>query len=785
MTARDTPTEDLYARAKEIFLELVDRSPAERRARLEMLGARDPELRRCIEALLDQDAAAEQEERRTHDPLIGRVIGGYHIRTAIASGGMGTVYEATQEHPKRVVALKVMRAGIASRSALRRFQYEAEILGRLKHPGVAQIFEAGVHYDESPREDGEGLPYFVMEYIAGAQTIVEYVQSKKLTTRARLELFAQVCDAVECGHRQGIIHRDLKPANILVDSSGRVKVIDFGVARATDSDLAITTMQTNLGQLVGTVQYMSPEQCAGDPHDLDIRSDVYSLGVTLYEVLTNRPPYDLRDASVVQATRRITDAEAPRPSSIDRSLRGDIETIVMKALEKSRDRRYQSAAALGDDIRRYLRHEPIEARPPSAAYHLSKFARRHRALVTGAVAAAIALVVTLIALSVGYREAEAGRAEAEAVTAFLESMLASVNPEELGREVLVVDVLDESAASLGSSFADRPAVEGRMRHTVGSTYRALGAYPAAQTQLERALELRRSELGDRDPATLATLNELATAHFYQQRYDDAERLFREAFDGRRATLGTEHRDTFESMHDLAVTLRDAGRADEAEPMLRDAVAGLTRVSGPDDPYTLRARNNLGVLLFATQRYDEAEREFRETWELRSRVFGEDELPALESLDNLAMTLRQRNDLDGAAAYMEQTLAARRARQGASHPDTAAVAFNLGLVRRAQARHEEAQPLFALASACWTTRLGADHAQTLMAVKLDASTLLRLGRFDDAATPLNRLIATHQSRGEFDEARALLTGWRAAIAATHGADDPRCVELNARLLALGP
>ncbi|MHC4447401.1 MAG: protein kinase domain-containing protein [Planctomycetota bacterium] len=323
------------------------------------------------------------------EPMPDR-IGQYRVRRIIASGGMGTVYEAMQEQPRRRVALKVMKAGIASKSALRRFEYESQILARLRHPGIAQVFEAGTHDD-----GGGGVPYFAMEYIPNARPITEYAVDSLLSTRQRLKLIVEVCDAVHHGHQKGIIHRDLKPANILVDSSGRPRIIDFGVARATDSDLAVTTLQTDIGQLIGTLQYMSPEQCDADPEGLDIRSDIYALGVVLYELLCGAPPYDITRVSVLEMARVIREEVPARPSTMDRMLRGDVETIALKALEKDRSRRYQSAADLGQDIERYLNDEPIQARPPSATYLVRKLVARNRALVLAVLGVPILAVLIL------------------------------------------------------------------------------------------------------------------------------------------------------------------------------------------------------------------------------------------------------------------------------------------------------------------------------------------------------------------------------------------------------
>ena len=342
---------------------------------------------------------------------IPKQIGKFRIKKLIATGGMGAVYQGVQEQPRRTVAIKLMKSGVTSASALRRFEYESQLLARLRHPGIAEVYDAGTH----EARDGS-VPYFVMEFIAGAKRITDYVQYKKLATRERLKLFIEAAAAVHHGHTKGIIHRDLKPDNMLVNSHGRVKVIDFGVARATDSDLAVTNLQTDIGQLIGTVQYMSPEQVEAEPDDLDTRSDVYSLGVILYEVLCGNLPYDVRKLKVYDATRVVRETEAMKLSTVDSTLRGDIETIVAKALEKDRDRRYQSAKELADDIQRYLSDEAIMARPPSITYQMRVFARRNKGVMTGVAAVFGALLLGLAGMSWLYVDTERERQNAEVAT---------------------------------------------------------------------------------------------------------------------------------------------------------------------------------------------------------------------------------------------------------------------------------------------------------------------------------------------------------------------------------
>jgi serine/threonine protein kinase len=351
-----------------------------------------------------RDSEAMLGGKPPQDPLIGTKVDQYSIKRVIGEGGMGVVYEALQHSPRRIVALKMMKRGVTSKSAMRRFEYEAQTLGRLRHDGIAQIYQAGTW------DDGTGgRPWFAMEYIQGAKTLTQYCKDKKLGTRERLELFSNVCEAVQHGHQKGIIHRDLKPPNILVTSSGVPKIIDFGVARSTDSDMAVTTLQTDVGAIIGTLQYMSPEQCDADPNDIDIRSDVYAMGVVLYELLCDQLPYALRHAAIHEAARIIREEEPRKPSSLDKRLRGDIETIAMKALEKDRDRRYQSATALEEDIDRYLAGDPIAAKAPSAIDYLKRFARKHKAVAASIAAVFIVLVGAVIAISISAIEANTQR----------------------------------------------------------------------------------------------------------------------------------------------------------------------------------------------------------------------------------------------------------------------------------------------------------------------------------------------------------------------------------------
>ena len=400
--ARSCPVEaERWQKIERLYHLALDQETNHRAAFVERACGGDQSLQRELEVLLAQDSTEDFLERpalevaardlaRAGTASAPAFIGRYRILRLLGEGGMGTVYEAEQEEPRRTVALKIIRPGLATPERLRRFKHESQALGRLQHPGIAQIYEANT------ADTGFGpQPYFAMELIRGP-SLEKYGDAQRLDTRQRLTLMVKVCESVHHAHQRGLIHRDLKPGNILVDDTGQPKILDFGVARVAEID-AQATLQTEVGELVGTLAYMSPEQVQGDPLEVDIRSDIYSLGVILYELLAGRLPYDVNRRKLYEAIQTIREEDPVSLSSIRGEYRGDIETIVGKALEKDKARRYASAADLAADIQRYLNDEPIAARAPTAGYHLRKFTRRHRALVAGVAAVFVVLIAGVAA----------------------------------------------------------------------------------------------------------------------------------------------------------------------------------------------------------------------------------------------------------------------------------------------------------------------------------------------------------------------------------------------------
>ncbi|MHC4141143.1 MAG: tetratricopeptide repeat protein [Planctomycetota bacterium] len=678
------------------------------------------------------------------DPRPGDRVGHYLIRERLGEGGFAVVYAAEQTEPmRRRVALKIIKVGMDTRQVIARFEAERQALALMDHPHVARVFDAGA----TPA----GRPYFVMELVPGAR-ITEFCDKHRFDIDRRLELFMQVCEAVQHAHQKGIIHRDIKPSNVMVtakDGKPSVKVIDFGVAKAIDHRLTEKTIFTGQGLLIGTPEYMSPEQVEMTAENVDTRTDIYSLGALLYELLVGTLPYDptsLRHAALSEIQRIIREDEPPTPShrlsglgekstecaehrhvdirTLVREVRGDLDWITMKALEKDRTRRYSTASEFGADIRRHLIHEPIEARPPSVAYRARKFVRRHRVGVAASSVIALALIAGIAGTTMGMVRANRAEAKAqrearitEKINEFLQTTLGAASPDEMGRDVKVIDVLAKAAADVGTDFTDEPEIEAAVRNTLGTTFWGLGLLKEAKEQLGTAIELRKVVLGPEHVDTLACQNSLGVVLRYLGEYDTAENLYRQTLAALRRTVGDEHEETMGCMNNNAVLYTWMNRLEDAERLHRETLRLRRHLLGEEHRKTLSSMTNLAIVLQRLGRLDEAEDLASKALEVRQRVLGEEHARTLQSMHVLALVLWQHVDLAPADSLNRETLELAARVFGDDHPHTLSSRSLLarGLLR--QERFDEAE-VEALEYYHGSMRAhGPEHGETRRAIKI--------------------------------------------------------------------
>lgn len=680
-------------------------------------------------------------------------IGPYKIHSKLNEGGMGVVYLAEQGSPDRKVAIKIIHPHRRTKEILARFDIEREALAIMDHPNIAQVFGAG--------ESADGRPYFVMEYIHGIP-ITEYCDMNKLTTNERLGLFRDVCRAVHHAHQKGIIHRDIKPGNVLVSVQGdhpTPKVIDFGVAKAVGHQLTQRTVFTEQGQLIGTPGYMSPEQAEMSPLDIDTRTDVYSLGVLLYELLVGAQPFDvhkLLERGFGEIQRVIREVDPQKPStrlssmgddstlvasnrhtvvrSLSRELRGDLDWITMRCLEKDRTRRYRSADALADDIERHLRAEPVFAGPPSAIYKVRKFVRRHRIGVTAGSAIAAAIVAGFVGTAVQYVRAdrERARADIEAVTAtkvknFMIDLFKVSDPGEArGNSITAREILERGATQLTGQLEDQPAVRAALTQTISDVYTNLGLFSQARDFATKALEIRRHS-AQRDPsADSESLCKLATILDFQSEYDAAEKMHREALRIRREAFREPHAAIADSLAGLGFTLHKRGKIAEAKRCYEEALAMRRAIYGGAHESFAGSLSNIAALEFSAGNYDHADALFREVLEIQTKQYGRRHPEAGKTVFLIGQTEYARGHLVKSELRFRDALEIFKTVYAPDHPQLGACLSSLATALARQQKYGEAEPLAAMALEISTKALGAENEQVALDLMNLGTIRCRLG-----------------------------------------------------------
>jgi tetratricopeptide (TPR) repeat protein len=694
----------------------------------------------------------------------GTLIGRYQLLKKIGEGGMGEVWLAEQKEPvRRRVALKLVKAGMNTREVMARFDSERQALALMDHPAIAKVLDAG--------STSRGTPYFVMEYVEGVP-ITTYCDEHRLGTGERLVLFIHVCEGVQHAHQKAIIHRDLKPSNILVtevDGHSAPKIIDFGVAKALGQRLTEQTLYTRAGMLLGTLPYMSPEQALSSGEDIDTRTDVYSLGVILYELLAGAPPIELRRIAWDESLRRLREEEPLKPSTkvrtqdlatsadvarnrgtelptLARQLRGDLDLIALKALEKDRSRRYGSPSDFASDIGRTLRHEPVLAVPPSIAYRARKFARRYRAaLVTVAAFALVLIAAAAISVWQSVRatrqrdRADAETAVAEAISNFLRNdVLAQASAATQSGptakpdpDLKVRTALDRAAARIKGKFAGQPEVEAAIRETIGQTYIDLGLYDEARKQLEHARDLHVRALGAKNPKTIKTESTLGHTAELQGKYLDAEALLSQALAIQSQVLGPQHPDTLMSMSRLASVYTDQSKYPQAEALDSQVSEIRSRVLGPEHPDTLNSMNNLAVDYSKGGKHPQAERIYSQILEIERRVLGPEHPDTLASMSNLAADYDDAGKYPQAEALNSKLLEIQRRVLGPEHPDTLVSMGNLAADYSDAGKYPEAEALGSELLGIQRRVLGPEHPDTLVSMSNLAEAYNNEGKYTQA------------------------------------------------------
>ncbi|MEM9380614.1 MAG: serine/threonine-protein kinase [Planctomycetota bacterium] len=729
--------------AKDIFLDAIDLSPADVAAFVDERCGDDAALRAEVERLLTAHGISEDVFGRAKAPVAGLEpgdrIGPYELVEVIGEGGFAVVWRADQQEPiRRTVALKVLKPGLETRQVVARFEAERQALALMDHPGIAKVLDGGV--------TDVGRPWFSMELVEG-RPITDHCEAEGLDKSARLALFLEVCRAVQHAHQKGVVHRDLKPSNILVtrvDGRAVPKVIDFGIAKAMERSLGPDTALTLEGQFVGTPAYMSPEQ-VDEALDVDTRADVYALGVLLYELLCSRRPFEdetLRAGGLAEILRIIREVEPPRPSArsargprttsvLARQIRGDLDWIVMRCLEKDRERRYDSAGVLGNEIERHLAGEPVLAGPPDLAYRAAKFAARNRVALVFAATVALVLVAGIVVSLTQLSRARSAERLKEVelqrlaeLSSFFESILTGVDPAVARGEdtQLMALILADSADRVGAELAGQPDVEATVRAAMGKAYLSIGDADRAEEQFRLAIELRSVALGPEDPSTLESLQQLGTLLMTEDRHDEAEPLLERAARELPRVLGPADVRALRAEGELATLRRKQGALERSEALHRDLLARWTEHHGAADPAAIKTLNNLASVLEDKGDAAGACTLFQRAVELQRASNGELHPNALISLNNLGGVLADLGRIDDATRTLEEALELKKQVLEEGHPSLVVSYNNVAMMRRSLGQYDESLALFeeaaesvdrsGAAASLNALRLRINHARTL-------------------------------------------------------------------------
>ncbi len=697
---------EFWAEVKRIFLDAVALPEAQRNRAVVAAARGRSDVEQAVRNLLRGDSRASRllPESAAELGLAGaeavdasiragfgapESIGDIRLTRLIGEGTFGLIYQGEQDRPHRTVAVKLLRPGVASRAAVRRFELEPELMARLKHAGIAQVFQIGT----LPAPDAR--PYFVMEYVDGVP-IGEFVRSRSLSTRQIVELMALVCEAVQHAHANQVLHRDLKPANILVTSEGHPKVLDFGVGRLAGALAPRSTFATSAGQVLGTLAYMSPEQAAGGSAGVDSRADVYALGAILYELLSGRLPVPIDGLPIHEGVVAIQNV-APTPlRSLDSSVPMDLDTIVAKSLEKSAERRYATVSEFASDLRRFLNNETVLARRPTFTYQLGKFVRRHRGPVVAAATLAVAAFAALVVVSISFAKERQARIESQSTASVLKDMLESVDPRVAqGRDnTLLLGVLDRAAKQIDiGGLRSSPLAQASLEYSLGKTYRELASFDNAERRLRSAFEVQKRELGDGDELTIASASDLGMTLLRAGRHEDARTFLDDATAGLAQRLGSASLVTLGAMNTLGVCCLLQGKGEEAVRMLQASERGYSEHHPEAHESHVAALANLANAYALLGKHTDAERCFRSALLEGDGFLGERHPHTVVLRVGLGGLLAQTGKGEEALPMLEKAVAEAKVVFADSNPRILEAQAHLAYALNKQGRHVEAVTLF--------------------------------------------------------------------------------------------